>query len=208
MERNQALENSWYPDLETSDPHFDDERTLLSAQPVVPLASVSKARTRRRLMFVGAFVVAALLGAGAALALVRVRQPAVVGSVTEANAATEDTVQQPDAQTPAATETPEVASSSTQQQESANSSPVSAPVTLRNNQPKSRPAHPRSARPVEITIIPDDESSDDGRARLLDQWQERRQRRVNRKPDNNHSSELFRIREIFEGPRRSRRPGY
>ena len=201
MERDQALENSWYPDLETEEPHFDDERTLLSAQPVVPLAAVSQTQNRRRLMFIGAFVVAALLGAGAAIALVRFRQPVVAGSTVESNPA-KASEQEPGAQS-SETETPDVeASSEVQKAENAEAS-----VTGQNKRPKYRTVRRSSEPQVKISLRPADQASDDSQPRLIDQWQERRQRRVNPKPDNNHPSDLFRIREIFEGPRPSRRAG-
>lgn len=209
MEREKALENCWYPDVKTVEPHFDDERTLLSAQPVVPLEAVSKTQIRRRLMFVGAFVIAAVLGAGAALALVRVKQAAVARSTPEAKAA-EDSVQEPVVETATATETKKVESSpDPQEPENADGSSEAVAVS-----PQTRRAKPRVVTnrrfPAQMTISirPVDQPSDDGQARLLDQWQERRQRRVNRKPDNHHRSELFRIREIFEGPRQPRRPDY
>jgi len=209
MERDKALENSWHPEAEDVEPHFDDERTVLSAQPVVSLEAVSKTQIRRRLVFVGAFVIAALLGAGAALALVRVKQSAVARSASEANAA-EGSVQEPVAQTATATGTEKESSTDTQEPENADASSEGVAVS-----PQTRSAKPRvvtnrrsSAPQMRISIKPAEQPSDDGQARLLDQWQERRQRRVNRKPDNHHPSELFRIREIFEGPRQPRRPDY
>ena len=206
MERDQALENSWYPDQETEAPHFDDERTLLSAQPVVPLTAVSQTRNRRRLMFVGAFVVAALLGASAAIAWVRIRQPVLVGSTADSNPA-EASVQEPVAQG-SETETPDAeASFEVQQADTAPATTATVSVTGQNNRPKSRTARRSTEPQVKISLRPADQASDDSQPRLVDQWQERRQRRVNPKPDNHHRSDLFRIREIFEGPRPSRRAG-
>jgi hypothetical protein len=49
-------------------PHFDDELTVLTAQPVVPLEQIEKkARHRRRWFLSGAFAIAMLLGAASAL---------------------------------------------------------------------------------------------------------------------------------------------
>ena len=49
-------------------PHFDDERTLLSARPVVPLEKIEKkARHRRQWFLGGAFALAMMLGAASAL---------------------------------------------------------------------------------------------------------------------------------------------
>src|ERR1700752_1967534 len=50
------------------EPHFDDERTMLSAQPVVPLEKINaKARHRKQWFLGGAFAVAMMLGAASAL---------------------------------------------------------------------------------------------------------------------------------------------
>src|SRR3954454_6791118 len=49
-------------------PHFDDERTLISARRVVPLEKIeAKARHRRQWFLGGAFVIAMMLGAASAL---------------------------------------------------------------------------------------------------------------------------------------------
>src|SRR5215217_2128194 len=54
-------------DWATSQPHFDDEMTVLTARPVVPLEKIAKVNHRRHWLLVGAFVLAMLLGAGSAL---------------------------------------------------------------------------------------------------------------------------------------------
>src|SRR6185295_12530045 len=52
----------------TEQPHFDDERTLLSARPVVPLEQLdTRVKHRRRWVLGGAFAVAMFLGAASAL---------------------------------------------------------------------------------------------------------------------------------------------
>src|SRR5262245_3970063 len=57
-----------------SAPHFDDERTLLSARKVVPLEKIEKKVIRRRRWFLGgAFATAMLLGAASALVTAYVR---------------------------------------------------------------------------------------------------------------------------------------
>src|SRR5688572_33203531 len=49
-------------------PHFDDERTVQSAQPVVPLEQINaKVRHRRHWVLGGAFAIAMMLGAASAL---------------------------------------------------------------------------------------------------------------------------------------------
>ncbi|HEY3579405.1 MAG TPA: hypothetical protein VGK82_02640 [Pyrinomonadaceae bacterium] len=52
----------------TVQPHFDDERTVLSARPVVPLEAIeAKVKHRRRWFLGGAFAIAMLLGAASAV---------------------------------------------------------------------------------------------------------------------------------------------
>ena len=57
-------------------PHFDDESTLQSARPVVPLHEVKRASlVRRKLLLGGALLVAAVIGAGAASLIYDQRSP-------------------------------------------------------------------------------------------------------------------------------------
>ena len=52
----------------TEQPHFDDERTVLSARPVVPLEAIeAKVKHRRRWFLGGAFAIAMFLGAASAM---------------------------------------------------------------------------------------------------------------------------------------------
>ena len=69
MESNTTDQQYFGADLQLSEPHFDEEATLLSARRVVPLGEVrTKARSGRRLAFGLAIVVAIMAGAfGAAL---------------------------------------------------------------------------------------------------------------------------------------------
>lgn len=76
MESNITDQQYFGTDLQLTEPHFDEEATLLSARPVVPLGNVraearsgrAQARSGRRLAFGLAMVVAVLAGAfGAAL---------------------------------------------------------------------------------------------------------------------------------------------
>lgn len=201
MERDQALENNWHDDLATAEPHFDDERTIRSAQPVVPLNTVAKEKSHRRWMLVGAFVIASMLGSGVALSLVRLRQPVTSAVATKPEAVGEAT-EAPVAQAPEK-EISEAESSETQSIE-AEDPTVAAPKAQKPKRHISA-ASRRSAAPPQVTVtIKTNPSTDRDEAQLIGEWQERRQRRVNRKPQNHHRN-LFRIREIFEGPRRNRR---
>src|SRR5215213_4011635 len=69
----------WTP----SPPHFDDELTVLSARPVVPLEKIAKVNHRRHWLLGGAFVLAMLLGAGSALLASYLRLRSVPAATAE-----------------------------------------------------------------------------------------------------------------------------
>lgn len=166
-------------------PNFDDERTVLSARPVVPLEPLdTRIKHRRRWFLGGAFAVAMLLGAASALISAYFK-----------------TRQAPD---------PEIQSLSVL--------PLPEPVVVTPSptpeRPKPRPIRntdktngtdrtdrgviqPRLSEEEELRRIRD--------AVLFDAWQERRQRRVERRerPKAQHPDrDLSNIDEIFEGRRR------
>ena len=152
------------------EPHFDDELTVLTAQPVVPLEQIdAKIKHRRRWFLGGAFAVAMLLGAASALvsAYFRLRH-----------------LPEPEIQTSA------VASSVTEPTVESASPVVSAPpvVEVVPERPKPRP---RSG-----------DKTDRADAVLVDEWQERRPRRVERRRAQHRDRDLSNIDEIFEGARR------
>ncbi len=166
-------------------PYFDDERTVLTARPVIPLQQIdTKVKHRRRWFLGGAFVAAMLLGAASALlsAYLKIRnapdpeiQTLSVSSVSP--------------------ETPEL--------------PVVEVVPQR---PKPQPI-PNTDKTDRVVISPrlsEDEALRRIRdAVLVDEWQERRQRRVDRREERRErrragrsGRDLSHLDEIFEGPRR------
>jgi hypothetical protein len=169
-------------------PHFDDERTLLRARPVVPLEHVDvRVKRRRRWFLGGAFAVAMFLGAASALvsAYFKLRnvpdpeiQPEVQLSVLPVPSVPEPT--------------PEV--------------PVVAVVPER---PKPRPRTTdriRNRDNTDYTRMSEDDALHRIRdSVLIDEWQERRARRVERRERRraqHHDRDLSNINEIFEGTRR------
>ena len=70
MERDQNFEGEPLANFDLAEPHFNDERTIQTARPVVPLNPFLRFLTKRRLAFASAFMLAALLGAGSALAII------------------------------------------------------------------------------------------------------------------------------------------
>jgi len=202
------------PDL-VSKPQFDDERTLLSARPVVPLEKIdAKTRHRRHWFLGGAFAVAMMLGAASALlaSYIRMRNvqnaPAAVTQVDVPDEAPVAVSENPPAETPvAAVEEPSPEMTATEE-------------SIPDDTPKKAPVKRRSA--VVAATKPDDYMSDPSDSRrmneedalhqirdnvLYDEWQERRARRVLRRERrraeryNNHR-DLSNLDEIFEGRRR------
>jgi len=74
MESNITDQQSFGTDLQLSEPHFDEEATLLSARPVVRLSDVrTEARSGKRLAFGLAMVIAVMAGAFGASLIYRQR---------------------------------------------------------------------------------------------------------------------------------------
>jgi hypothetical protein len=202
MERDQNLEGQPLANFDLAEPHFNDERTIQTARPVVPLNPFLRILTKRRVAFAGAFMLAALLGAGSALAIIHLRRP-LDPNLSQA-AKTEET--EPEATTEA--QPSEDLDQSSTEAMAVESDPNKSAETLpaqRRVKPhrQSRPVQETSESMPKVTISVKTNDSQP-QARLIDEWQERRQRRVAHpeRPNNHHQRDLFRIREIFEGPRR------
>jgi hypothetical protein len=198
-----------------SGPHFDDERTIISARPVVPLEKINaKARHRRQWFLGGAFAIAMMLGAASALlaSYLKMRNvqpapaPSEVATQVDVPEAPVAVVENPPAETPVAAveETPQEINA-TEELIPEETAPKKAPV---------------KRRPAVIAAQPDESVQTDGRRMseedalhqiresvLFDEWQERRARRVYRRERrraeryNNHR-DLSNLDEIFEGRRR------
>ena len=152
----------------TEQPHFDDERTVLSARPVVPLEAIeAKVKHRRRWFLGGAFAIAMFLGAASAVisAYFKLRH-------------------QPEAEI---------------QQLSVSSVPEPTPelqtVAIVPDRPKPKPRNTDN-RNIDQPIKPIK------RPVLVNEWQERRERRVERSKAQHRDRDLSNIDEIFEGRRR------
>lgn len=196
MERDLNFEGPRHANRNVAEPDFNDERTIQTARKVVPLTVFSRAFTRRRLVFAAAFVLAACLGAASALTIIEFRQPA---AMTLAEVAEEEE---------AAETVPEVLPAADPSQEpteatAAGEATEIAPLPRARRSRRYRSV-PRTGSSPKVTILMRTNDSQP-QARLVDEWQERRQRRVARpEPQYHHQRDLFRIREIFEGPRRRR----
>jgi hypothetical protein len=173
-------------------PHFEDERTLLTARPVIPLEKIDTRLKHRRVWFLsGAFAAAMLLGAASALvsAYFKIRN----APDPEIQSQSVLSVTPPVLEKPApSAETPKA-------------------------RPRDRDLADRSATQLPTEIIPatrprlseDDELRRIRDAVLVDEWQERRQRRVERREERRErrraqrsGRDLSNLDEIFEGRRR------
>ena len=196
------------------EPHFDDERTLLSARPVVPLEKIeAKARHRRQWFLGGAFAIAMMLGAASALVASYLKLRNTPQTVTELSV-------EPDVATaPVAvaqsspTDTPVVENEDTAVVDDQNVEETTLPPVT----PKKESAPKHRA----VVVQPDPEAIEDRDPRnmseqeeldrirdavLYDEWQERRARRATRRErrraERYNHRDLSNLEEIFEGRRR------
>jgi len=201
MESNTITEG-YFEDAESlGEPHFDEEATLLSARPVVPLQEIEAGeRSRKRLIVGFAMACSLMMGALAATLIYKQRGQAQSAAISTAvpgaaGIAVDDPV------TPAATEVeggtggvlPQV-SAPTVEKKSAPSSSIGVASTAAESQQKKN--------------LPDelDERDLSREERIEDRRFRRRLARQARRDSlgrpRRSSDDLLRIRDIFEGPRR------
>ncbi|MFN2530761.1 MAG: hypothetical protein ABR555_05660 [Pyrinomonadaceae bacterium] len=183
------------------EPQFDDERTIQSARPVVPLETISEShRLRRRFALGGALLVALALGALAAVAISFLQQPRnqqTINRDAASEAQAEPRIPPDSANEQPADTNPSVSNSTGDEAQAEDSSerPIQRPV------PGSRRVSPKQSWESGKT-------SGGTQPRLVDQWQERRARRVTRheprERDTHHRRDIFRVDEIFQGTDRPR----
>ena len=185
-------------------PHFDDERTMLSARRVVPLERINaKVRNRRYWLLAGALTIAMMLGAASALVASYLKLRNVAAPVAEV----------------------EVDSAPLVVAESVPAAVVEEPVPVPTESPESpkpaaSPKRRTVAKPIDDLYKPSptekvSEAEDLDRIReavLYDEWQERRARRAERRErrrlDRYNHRDLSNLDEIFEGRRRRRSNPY
>ena len=193
--------------VETSAPTFDDDRTVASARPVVPLARI---KTYRRLwLLAGAFAFAMILGAAVAVvgAYLRLRNtptapPVAASEISEPELSSAPLVAADSVpvETPAdesivadsMEESPVVAEPATE------ATPRRRTRARRNSVSDEPRSEPRAGEDDELRRIRE--------AVRVDEWQERRARRVlrreRRRAERYNHRDLSNLDEIFEGPRR------
>ena len=187
-------------------PHFEDRRTLMHAQPVVPLDEIrTKIRLRRLWFLSGAFAIAMILGAASALLAVRVKGNATANTEIPQIAEPEPAT----AQLPAVEEAPivdsgeQIADSSTVEEPPVQPARPVVTAPKREAQLAQRPRVVGSDR-AGVQPSEAEELQQIREAVLYEQWQERRARRAARRERRNRGDDrdLSRVDEIFEGPRR------
>ena len=190
-------------------PHFDDELTVLSARPVVPLKKINaRVKHRRRWLLGGAFVIAMMLGAGSALLASYLRLRNVPAPAAAAAEVSQEEI------TPEPLAVAESGPSESPVVEESVEEPF--PVTSDAHEPKKAAAVKRRTivRSTPNLDVPRNESNVDEEedlnrireAVLYDQWQERRARRATRRDqrriDRYNHRDLSNLDEIFEGRRK------
>ena len=178
--------------MRVQQPHFDDELTVLSAQPVVPLEQIeAKVKHRRRWFLGSAFAVAMLLGAASAL----------VSAYFKLRGAPE-----PEIQSLSVLSVPEPTPESV------------VPVVESTPTPQPR-VRDKATRVAPVIVEPplrneEDELKNIREAVLYEEWQERRMRRAERREERRQERrerrraerdsdrDLSNLDEIFEGRRR------
>jgi hypothetical protein len=191
-------------------PHFDEEWTLLSARQVVPLEKVKDTPKRRgKLKLIGAFVGASLLGAAVALLSIRLESKPITNG-TGAELATEMTqpvVEPPQQSDQPLDETGAVAVNPGETTPVVNPKPRETVTVKAKTSPERRQADDDTKQSEVMQSVPAEAKSDsqdtESRAQLVDEWQERRARRVRPRERSDrmgrHRRGLTRIDEIFEG---------
>lgn len=200
--RDLALNDSFAADEPLTLPHFDEEATLQSARPVVPLDEVRRAsRSKQKLLLGAALCLAAVVGAVAASLVFSDRSQtseesatstipsdeASNGFITPSGEASGATV---DPNETVAVDTSAVTSDSSEETGVQSSPRVSRQQPVRNS---------RVSKPIEKVVSrpepeAEDLEADERAARREERREARRLRRERRAGDG-----LTRIREIFEG---------
>ena len=179
-------------------PHFGDEESLRDARPVVPLAEVPDPQSSNKLLMAVALLCALSLGAGVALFIVQVSQP--MPHKAAARPQPVNNVKTEDSSVAAATDEEEMLDLG-ENDESDSEAQTSKKKT---NQKRPIPQIQSTNRDTPISSSPVvSENPPPEKPILVDQWEEKRSRRVReqRTSENVRHRDLFRIRDIFEGTR-------
>jgi hypothetical protein len=195
-----------------SEPHFDDEATVLSARPVVPIGEVaSKAGFSRPWVF-GLAVVAALLLGVSATAFYYSRFPTIEGRSLVSIETVSSDVQGVASEAHSLNELREAtgttdsddsfaeSNKSAKAKTPASSRPLTASPLNSSTGRLKKPAHRREARVIDQRFDYVNETREQRRAARRESKERKGEIRARRAA--RRSDEVLRIREIFEGPAR------
>ena len=214
MESNISNQQFWSPDSPLAEPHFDEEVTLLSARPVVPIERFTRQPAFTRPWVFGFAMAGALLLGVSTTALYYSRfgstgsqavpniekvSSGAQGAITEAVAHDEPAIKASD--TTATGAGISAVDSDTPARVKALAPSVSWTTRPLNssNAVSKKPAHLRTTGVIDQSSEPAYETHE-RRGAKREAKERKRANRVGR--DGKPSDELLRIREIFEGPQR------
>ena len=202
MESNIVNEEYFEDDLALGEPHFDEEATLLSARPVVPLQEIKSEEQSRKRLIVGLAMACSLMMGALVATLIYKRggqaQPAAISTAVPgaAGIVVDDS-----------------GSHSPTQEVGGGATGVLTQPDATSVEKKSLPSLPRSAESIAVESqqkknlpeqLDEQDLSRDERieARRLRRRLERQARRESSGRSRRTSDDLLRIRDIFEGPSR------
>jgi hypothetical protein len=193
-------------DLPLAEPHFDEEATMLSARPVVPLEKVAaRARRTRALVVALTFAGAVLVGMLAA----GIYYSRFKGTTSSGPANTKTIPSGVEAR---ATETNRPTTPAPAQPRVSVNSDTAAPVTVapapvEDSRTSTEAPKKPVARRVAVITFPrrsggDSDGGDQERREARREEKDRRREMKRQNQENKSSRDLLRIREIFEGQRK------
>lgn len=210
MEKLRSLNNSPAFDEPLSLPHFDEEATLQSARPVVPLHEVkAHGRSKRRWLLGGALALAATLGAVTASLIYRhgsqPEEPSVVDTNADSTPAAGDFVSPSGEASGSSVNPSEAATSKTEPERVETASETretsKSAVSVRKQVPQNPVRRRADGGAVSPTVdqVREDEILAEEMEFRRERREARRLRRERRVNERNAAEGLTRIREIFEG---------
>jgi hypothetical protein len=204
MENKHSSRDSAVLDRPLSLPHFDEDATLLSARPVVPLYEVSAETRSRRRVILGLTIVAAILGGAISAVLLlmhseqNLQSAARTGEsqleVSSSGAAGRTISESPQVKVPLLTERLE--EPRLKEVPSTRDSSIKMRQTETSSRRSTKPAAARNPDQQ----LDDDFDGDERSLRRIERRNARREaRREHRRRREQTGDDLLRIREIFEG---------
>jgi len=203
MESNITNEQYFDTGSPLTEPHFDEEATVLSARPVVPLEEIqSEQHSRKRLLFGLAIACSLALGALSGLLFFKKSEQESATAITQAApGAAGITV---DAPVAAIAESVDAgATGITPQSETETQAPTVSTKPVRSVSPNSRAVATKPQTPMPPQVEEREENWDERfYERRRRRMSEREAMRESRRRQRRSADDLLRIRDIFEGPPR------